>query len=160
MQKLLTAIKIAKAVYSADPNDLEYYENFSKEIRRRYPGEVMTEKAIRSTYDQWRRKIIADELRASAQELRIYHLLKDKHRRIAAIATGLLVLAIIFPPIYLVSGDQSLHLGFVFAFNTHVGRIDSSYLLCEILAIIGMYALAVRFINTASAPGIIDAEKE
>jgi hypothetical protein len=152
MRKLFNAIRVAVAVYQADPADLERYDNFSNQFRAKYAGKTMTERYVREAYDQWRRAIIKDELQGTLVRNAAVLLLKDRHRQAALFAMALLVLAVLFPPLYVSAGEQTIHLGFAFAFEQHLGRIDAVYLLCEIVGIIGLYWLAIQFVRVDPTP--------
>lgn len=69
------------------------------------------------------------------------------HRIITLATIVLLALALLFPPYFLMSNSQVIHIGFAFAFKPQAGRIDAMYLLCEIVGILAIYWVACRLVS-------------
>lgn len=150
----LQALRMAFELYRLDPSHLESYQGFTERFHARNPASHYTERQIRESYDLWRRGVIKFEIerdfrRARARDVAVY-LLKDRGRQITVAAMVLLVLAVLFPPHYLVIGDTTLTLGLAFAFDRHAGRVDALFLVCEMAAIVGLWWLAQRGVVTSS----------
>lgn len=150
MAKVFEVIRLAAAVYRADPRDIERYENFQSHLRTKNAGQTLTERYFRETYDQWRRTIIKDEAKKTVAKEALALFLQDRERQISGTAILLVVMALLFPPFTLQAGSQSVYLGFCLAFNRQVGTVDGLHLACEIFGIVAMYWLARRFF--ASVP--------
>ena len=151
MLSLYQAVRLSFKLYQLDIDHVESYKGFSERFDGRWKSPALNEPQIREAYDQWRRDILKKEVRAEFEKTYVRALLaeylKDRPRQINVVAMVLLALALLFPPYYLTAGDQSVSMGLAFAFDKHVGRIDSMYLLCEIGGIIAMSWFAHRLVR-------------
>lgn len=150
MIKPLQILRLATAVHRADPVSLERYENFQEYIRMKNAGNVLTERYIRETYDQWRRSVIENEVRASLRKIALLAILKDAQTRLVLLAMLLVILAVIFPPFQYSTSEQSVHLGFGFVFDRRAGTVNSWYLACELAGIAMLYLLARELVKGAA----------
>lgn len=152
---LFQAIHMAFRLYKLDLTHVESYAGFSERfLERNSKNSHWTERQIREAYDLWRRDILKKEVRkefeaAYFRDL-MTHYLKGWPQRLNIISLLLLVIALIFPPYYINTGDQSMTLGFGFAFAPQIGRIDSFYLACEIIGIAVISWFAHRLAQVAN----------
>ncbi len=135
--------------------DLTHVESFSAFIERFHDGNFSnshwTERQIHEAYDMWRRDILKKEVIAEFKRVHLRQMLAEYFRdwpRAIDIATMiLLALAVLFPPYYLAAGDQVIGMGFAFAFDRNVGRIDAFYLMCELAGILALSWFAHRVVQ-------------
>jgi hypothetical protein len=147
MFKAIEILRLAIAVYRADPNDIERFENFQAHLRIKYAGQTLTDRYIRETYDQWRRTIIKDEVKQAVASEAVYLFLKNKEKQISGVSMVLVALALAFPPFALQVGNESVYLGFGFAFSRQVGTVHALFLACELLGIVALHWFARGFFS-------------
>lgn len=134
----------------------EDYDQFKKRwMEGRFANSHWSERQIREAYDQFRRdKLRAEVVREvkqsraeqSAQMLGIY--LAQWPRRINLITIALLVLAVLFPPMFIEASGQSINMGLHYAFDRQLGRIDSTFLLCELVGIVAVSWFAQKAVKS------------
>jgi hypothetical protein len=154
---LFQAVRISYRLYKLDLTHVESYAGF---IERFHEGNSKnshwSERQIRESYDLWRRDILKKEVRAEFENAYfrdlLVHYLKDWSPRINIVTMILLTVAVLFPPYYLAAGDQSVSVGFGFAFTNQIGRIDSLYLICEIIGIVALSWFANRLVQIERQP--------
>lgn len=148
MFSLTQALRFSLRLHRLSLNNVESYTDFALRFQDSGTGSHWTERQIRNAYDLWRRDILKEEVRAESLKnfgpklLAVY--LNDKRRQINIATIVLLALAVLFPPYYVVAGGQTMSLGLGFAFRTQVGRVDSLFLLCVLVAIIAIWWFAQR----------------
>ena len=147
MGNLLAAFKLGVAGYRADPTSMESYDHFRECLQLRHAEHSLSERFIRDAYEQWRRKNIETEVRASLGKVALAALAHDWRIRLDLGAIMLLVLAVLFPPFSYVTSSDCLHLGFSFAFQNRAGVVNASYLACELGAITLCYGVARQLLR-------------
>ncbi len=135
--------------------DLTHVESYAGFTERFHAGNLenshWSERQIRESYDLWRRDVLKKEVRTEFEKtyfrglLALY--LKGWPRRIDIGTMILLAIAVLCPPYYITAGDQSVSMGLGFAFTRHLGRIDSLYLVCEIVGIVALSWFAHRLVQ-------------
>ena len=140
---LFQAIRMSFRLHKLDLTHVESYAGFTE---RFHAGDLnnshWSERQIRESYDLWRRDILKKEVRAEFEKTYFRDLLalylKDWARRINIVTMILLAIVVLFPPYYITAGEQSVSMGLGFAFTRQLGRIDSVYLVCEIVGIVAL----------------------
>ena len=156
ISRVIEAIRVGVTFYKLDIRGTESWNDFNDAYRVRHHNAThFTEGHVRKAYDLWRRGIIENEVKAEFDRTRGRELLmafvNDKARRTNLITMIVIVLAVLFPPYYIVTADQSVSLGLGFAFTNHFGRIDAMFLLCELIGIGALSWLAHRVLSAPPA---------
>ena len=112
---LYQAVNLSYRLWKLDLTHVESYKGFSERFDGKWKNPTLNEPQIREAYDLWRRDVIKGEVRRELQGAHFNSVLAtflaSWPRRINIIAMCLLVLAVVFPPYYLTTGDQSLSMG-------------------------------------------------
>lgn len=146
MSRLLRALRVFYAIYHAEITEVERYDAFSMQLQNKWASTAISERQRHDAYLQWRLTILQDASRKSDFLRTIALLTQSRRRLLILIAMAMLICAVLFPPFQLLAGGQSLHLGFGKVLNSHIGTIDSIFLLSEILVIGALYWLADRLL--------------
>ena len=149
---LFQAIRMSFRLHKLDLAHVESYAEFTERFHAgNFKNSHWSERQIRESYDLWRRDILKKEVRTEFEKTYFRELLalylRDWPRRINILTMSLLVIPVLFPPYYITAGDQFMSMGFGFAFTRQLGRIDSLYLVCEIVGIVALSWFAHRLVR-------------
>jgi hypothetical protein len=133
------------------------YDQFKKRwMAGRYANSHWSERQIREAYDQFRRDNLRAEVVREVKQTRAEQngqmlgiFLAQWPRRIHIITIAALILAVLFPPIYIEAGGQTISMGLHYAFDRRLGRIDSTFLLCELVGIVAAAWFSQRAVKVS-----------